>query len=203
MDLDKVAFEGAFEWDDGLDEQWIGVFKVDMHDAHHAKTHKLGLEEFTQLRKVVGFDGSSDKFGLLAGTHRGRFDILDNGHICTELAVCRELRQCIALRSCVSRTVLFVDLSLDIEVDAQDDHVGEDVKGAHAIENVWVIEGDLLGDLHKPSEEISDTNHDKERSRKTYRMMTRLELPSKISELPGGWKDAHDVHLRVDSHCGC
>jgi hypothetical protein len=51
---------------------------------------------------------------------------------------------------CRARTILLVDLLLDVEVDARDDQVGDNVEGANGIQDIWVIERDLLGDLHKP-----------------------------------------------------
>lgn len=41
-------------------------------------------------------------------------------------------------------TVLLVDLLLDVEVDAGDDDVGDDVERAHAVEHIRVIERYLL-----------------------------------------------------------
>jgi hypothetical protein len=46
------------------------------------------------------------------------------------------------------RTLLLVDLHLDIEVDAGDEQVANDVEGAHAVEDHRVVEGDLLANLH-------------------------------------------------------
>lgn len=43
--LDEVAFEGALERDDGLDEQRVRVLHVQVHDGHHADAHHLALEE--------------------------------------------------------------------------------------------------------------------------------------------------------------
>jgi hypothetical protein len=48
----------------------------------------------------------------------------------------------------VLRTLLLVDLHLDVEVDAGDEQVADDVESAHAVEDGRVIEGDLLADLH-------------------------------------------------------
>jgi hypothetical protein len=46
-------------------------------------------------------------------------------------------------------TILFVDLLLDIEVNAGDDDVGDDVERAHAVQHIRVIKRNLLRDLHK------------------------------------------------------
>lgn len=45
-------------------------------------------------------------------------------------------------------TLLSVDGVHDVEVDGEDDDIAERVKGAAEVENVGVLEGDLLGDLH-------------------------------------------------------
>lgn len=80
--LDKVALEGALEGDDGLDEERVGVVEVQVHDAHHADAHKLGLEELAQLGLVVGVDGGGDDFGLFGGAHGGGLDVFEDGHVC-------------------------------------------------------------------------------------------------------------------------
>ena len=54
---------------------------------------------------------------------------------------------------CCKRTILLVDLGLDVEVDAGNDDVGYDVEGAHAVEHIRVIEWDLFRDLHKPQDD--------------------------------------------------
>ena len=45
-------------------------------------------------------------------------------------------------------TPLLVDLHLGVEVYAGDEQVADDVQRAHAHEDVRVVEGDLLADLH-------------------------------------------------------
>jgi hypothetical protein len=47
-------------------------------------------------------------------------------------------------------TILLVYLRLNIKVDSGNDYVGEDVERADAVQDIRVIEGHLLGDLHKP-----------------------------------------------------
>lgn len=47
------------------------------------------------------------------------------------------------------RTILFLDLRLYVEVDTSNYGIGEDVQRAHAVEDIWVIERNLLRDLHK------------------------------------------------------
>lgn len=42
------------------------------------------------------------------------------------------------------RTILLVDLRLDVEVDARDDQVGDNVECAHAVEYVGVIKRNLF-----------------------------------------------------------
>lgn len=46
------------------------------------------------------------------------------------------------------RTFLLVDLPADVDVDGDDDEVGDDVECAHAHEDVGVVEGDLFARLH-------------------------------------------------------
>lgn len=53
------------------------------------------------------------------------------------------------------RTILLVYLCLDVEVDARDDDVGDNVESAHAVQDIWVIERYPLGDLHETPRIIS------------------------------------------------
>lgn len=46
------------------------------------------------------------------------------------------------------RTLLRVDFLLDEEVDCCDDQVGDDVEASHTQEDLRVVKGNLLGDLH-------------------------------------------------------
>ena len=48
-----------------------------------------------------------------------------------------------------ARTILLFDLRLHVEVDTSDDDVGQNVQRAHTVQDVWIIERNLLGDLHK------------------------------------------------------
>lgn len=81
VDLDEVALEGALEGNDGLDQERVGVVEVEVHDAHHADTHELGLEEAAQLLLVVGVHGGGDDLGLLGAAHGGGLDVLEDGHV--------------------------------------------------------------------------------------------------------------------------
>jgi hypothetical protein len=54
---------------------------------------------------------------------------------------CRKAIRC-------SRTLLLVDLELDVEVDASDEHIADDVESAYSVKDGRVVEGDLLADLH-------------------------------------------------------
>lgn len=146
VDLDEVALESALEGDDGLDEKGVGVVEVKVHDTHHADTHELGLEQTAQLLLVVGVDGGGDNLGLLGAAHRGGLDVLHDGHVCGRNHV-----SCIFLSQKITRflrTLLLVDLELDVEVDAGDEHVADDVESAHGVKDGRVLEGDLLADLH-------------------------------------------------------
>ena len=82
VDLDKVTLKSALEGNDGLDEKRVGVVEVQVHDAHHAHAHELGLEQAAQLLLVVGLDGGGDDLGLLGATHGRRLDVLHDGHVC-------------------------------------------------------------------------------------------------------------------------
>ena len=48
-------------------------------------------------------------------------------------------------------TLLLVYLHLYVDVYGNDDNVGYDVQSAHAEEDVWIIEGNLLRCLHHKS----------------------------------------------------
>ncbi|KAL3702766.1 hypothetical protein TMatcc_000078 [Talaromyces marneffei ATCC 18224] len=50
-------------------------------------------------------------------------------------------------------TLLLADLGLDIEVDAQNEHVGHDVESSDAEEHIGVFERNPLGDLHHPEDD--------------------------------------------------
>jgi hypothetical protein len=82
VDLDQVALEGTLEGDDGLDEERVGVLEVEMHDTHHANTHKLALEQAAELLRVVCVHGGSDGLGLLGRSHGSRLNVLDDGKVC-------------------------------------------------------------------------------------------------------------------------
>lgn len=47
-----------------------------------------------------------------------------------------------------SLTLFLIDLHLNIVIDANNNDVGYDVECANCCEHSWVIEGDLLRDLH-------------------------------------------------------
>lgn len=79
--LDEVLLEGALERDDGLDEQRVGVVEVQVHDAHHADAHELGLEQAAQLLLVVGVDRGGHGFGLLGAAHGRWLDVLEDRHV--------------------------------------------------------------------------------------------------------------------------
>jgi hypothetical protein len=81
------------------------------------------------------------------------------------------------------RTILLVDLCLDVEVDARDDQVANNVQRAHAVEDIGVIEGNLLGDLHEPQ--------DDDQVGAAAPLASCLEH----ARLP------RYVHLRTDGHC--
>jgi hypothetical protein len=82
MYLDEVAFEGALDGDDGLDDERVRVLEVEVHDAHHANAHELRLEEGAELLCVVGVDGCSNGLGLFGRTHGCWFNVLNDCHVC-------------------------------------------------------------------------------------------------------------------------
>ena len=50
-------------------------------------------------------------------------------------------------------TFLRINLHPDVEVDAHDDEIAEDIECAHSHEDVGIIEGDLFRDLHHPQDD--------------------------------------------------
>jgi hypothetical protein len=117
VDLDKVAFESALDGDDRLDDEWVRVLEVDVHDAHHADAHELRLEEGAQLLRVVGVDGCGDGFGFLSRAHGRGFDVLYDCHICG--AVISPIRSPIATRFAKMpsrRTEFHVDLPFFLSI---------------------------------------------------------------------------------------
>jgi hypothetical protein len=89
VDLDEVALKSAFEGDDRLDEERVGVVEVQVHDTHHADTHELGFEQAAELLLVIGVDGGGDDLGLLGAAHGRGLDVLHDGHVCGEKHVSR------------------------------------------------------------------------------------------------------------------
>lgn len=53
-----------------------------------------------------------------------------------------------ALFSVGDHTSLLINLHLDVEIYADNDDVAENVERAHAVEDIWVVEGYLLRGLH-------------------------------------------------------
>lgn len=46
------------------------------------------------------------------------------------------------------RTLLLVNLRLDVGVEAHDDQVAEEVETPDGVEHIGILKGDLLGHLH-------------------------------------------------------
>ena len=90
-------------------------------------------------------------------------------------------------------TPLLVDLHLGVEVDAGDEQVADDVERAHAHEDVGVLEGDLLADLH----------HDKDDHEVGAALLPVVSLRCLIFEMHmelRAWTGG--VHLRIhDGRC--
>jgi hypothetical protein len=51
------------------------------------------------------------------------------------------------------RTLLLVDLGLGVQVEANNDHVANNVEHTASIQDIGVLEGDLLGHLHHPKDD--------------------------------------------------
>lgn len=167
VDLDKVALEHALDGDDALDQKRVGVLHVEVHESHHGNSHELAAEGSLELAKIVGVDRGSDELALLAGAHGGRLDVLEGGHVCKKTLVsrCRVRwrRRCVqraglALQNqrSILHTLLGVNLGLDVQVDEANDDVAGNVNGANGVEDILVVEGNLLRDLHhtKDDEEV-------------------------------------------------
>lgn len=149
VDLDQVALEGALERDDALDEERVGVLEVEVHDAHHADAHQLGLVQLLELGHVVGVDRRGDGLGLLTAARRRRLHVLEDCHVCKVRNNCQPAAPIRALcPSLRPRTLLLVDLRFHVEVDAEYDQVGHDVCEAHEVQDVRVIKRDALRHLH-------------------------------------------------------
>lgn len=81
MDLEEVALECALEGNDTLNQKWVGVLEVQVHDNHHAHAHQLRPEGLLELGGIVGVDGGRDELALLGGAHGGGLDVLQGSHI--------------------------------------------------------------------------------------------------------------------------
>lgn len=74
------------------------------------------------------------------------------------------------------RTVLLRNLLAGQEVEGEDDDVGDDVSGAHAVEDKWIVEGNLLRDLHH-------AEHDDEVGSGGRFISSEVQLGNRISGL--------------------
>ena len=50
-------------------------------------------------------------------------------------------------------TLLLVDLLLNVEIDCNNDQVGDNIKSSHAHQDLGIFKGNLLGDLHRPQDD--------------------------------------------------
>lgn len=148
MDLDQVGLERAFDGEDRLDQKRVGVLEVQVHDGHHADAHELGAHQLPELLLVVFHDGRRHGTGFFAGAHRSGLNVFEGGQICQLQSVAS-----FQILWAENHTLLFVDLGLDIEVDAQDDHIGHNVQSTDAEEHIRVVERNPLGDLHHPEDD--------------------------------------------------
>lgn len=195
MDLDQVALEGAFERDDALDEEGVGVAQVEMHKGHHADAHELGFPQGAQLRVVVGVDGGGNEFGFVGGAHGGGFDVFEGGEVCVGIGLLGGM--CLLRVLCEGwggevTTFLLVDFLLQVEIHADDEEVRNDVKCAHAHEDLGVVEGDLFGDLHHAEDD--------------HQVSAGIGRGCQQFQSSGGygyedWRSGGcDVHLRIEAH---
>ena len=102
----------------------------------------------------------------------------------------------------IQRTVLLVDLSLDVEVDAGDDDIGEDVERAHAVENIGVVKGHSLGDLHESPTIRSAYGPQRDRSESgSVQDNDEVRPVFSLAFVLDGSDANANVHLRVERHC--
>lgn len=142
MNLDEVGLKGTLERNDGLDKERVGVLEVQVHNTHHADTHQLAAELLAQLTVIVIHVGGGNGLGVLGATHLSRFDVLQGGHVCGRVS----LGQC-STRS-VRHTLLSIDFVLGVQGHSQNNDVRKDVASAHQHENLRILKGNLLGQLH-------------------------------------------------------
>ena len=157
VNLDEVGLESALEGNDGLDEERVGVLHVQVHNTHHADAHQLTADQLAQLRLVVIHVGGSHGLGLLAAAQGSRLDVLKGRHVYHELVseahhwegdqIQRTQRHSGGKRIS-TRTLFLIDLRLGVQVDSQDDHIGQDIQAANQHQNIGVFKGNLLGELH-------------------------------------------------------
>jgi len=129
MDFDFIALECALERDDGLDQERVGIFEVQMHNSHHSNAHQLCLEQSLHLLEIVFVDGGGDELGLFGGSHLGLIDVFESCHV-----------------------LLLVDQVLCIEVDTGDDDIRENVDSADEVQYRGVFERNSFRDLHHPKD---------------------------------------------------
>lgn len=146
MDLDLVALECALERDDGLDQQWVGVLEVQVHDGHHSYAHQLCLVECLHLVDVIFVDGGGDEFWLFGGAHLGLVDVFEGCHVW--VLVSGFVRGKEEGGGGRRQTLLLVDQEMSVGVDGDDDYVRQDISRSHQIEGIWIIERDSFRDLH-------------------------------------------------------
>lgn len=81
VDLDQVTLERALEWNNGLDQQWVGILHVQVHEGHHGNSHQLRFVKGLDLSEIVGVDGCGDKLWLLGGAHWGWLHVFEGCHV--------------------------------------------------------------------------------------------------------------------------
>lgn len=142
VNFDQVTFQRTLDRKDGLDEERVGIFQVDMHEAHHGNSHQLRFVLRLELAAVVFLDGGGDELGLLTRSHGCRFDILQGCEVCLTLA-CASATLGLALH-----TSLLFDLYSNVEVEAENEQVGDDVEDSDSHQDLRIIKGNSLRYLH-------------------------------------------------------
>ena len=53
----------------------------------------------------------------------------------------------------ILRTLLLIDEEVNVGVDRDDDHVGQDVASADQVQGIWILHRDSFRDLHHPKDD--------------------------------------------------
>ncbi len=152
MDLDLVGLECALQWDDGLDDERVGVLEVEMHHAHHAHAHELCLVESFYLVAIVFVNGGGDELGLFGGTHGGRLNVFEGCEVCAivmlDIFQYAQYMRNSDLGIGTAQTLLLVNHELGVAINGDNDDVRQDINDADYHQDIRIFHGDLFRDLH-------------------------------------------------------